>query len=144
VISAEHIETDNISPSRQVSVSAAPTATPTATATAGATATPTPTPAPTAQPGGLIVSVNTEEGQPQANAQISVIDEDSGAVVATGYSDINGTHFFQNLPPATYTVTTCIVIENVDYYAFATGIVVQSGAVSQRILFLQPAPGGCI
>lgn len=141
VIPTEHSETDNVSAPRQVRVNSAPTA----TATPGATATPTMTPSPgaTQAPGGLVVTIHNNEGQPQANAQITVIDEANNAVVATGYSDINGSSYFQNLAPGTYTVTACIVIENEDYYAFVTGVQVQSGTIAQRILFLQPSPGGC-
>lgn len=145
VIPVEHDETDNISSPVQVTVGDAPTATPTATATPGVTPTPTATPTagPTLAPGSLLVTVNNDLDQPQANAEITVIDEATSEVVATDYSDINGTHYFDPLPPATYTVTACVVVENLDYYAYATGITVQSGAIAQLILYLQYAPGGC-
>lgn len=145
VINEGDRETDNISQPRQVNVSAAPTPTPTPSATPGATATPTATATPgaTQEPGGLIISVNNDEGQPQANAEITLLDEDSGDVVATGHSDSNGIYFFQNLVPGSYTATVCIVIENVDYSAYMTGIVVQPGTIAQRVLYIQPAPGGC-
>jgi uncharacterized protein YfaS (alpha-2-macroglobulin family) len=90
-----------------------------------------------------VVSVYNEEGQPQSNAEVNVIDESDGTVVATGHTNVNGNYLFQGLPPGTYTVTACIAIEDVDYYAFVTGVPITSGEVTQRVLFLSEAPGGC-
>lgn len=144
-IKDEHDETDNISSALQVTVDPAFTPTPTASPTAGSTATPTatPTPGPTVEPGSLFVSVQNEDAQPQGSAEVTVIDEDSGEPVATGYTDIFGNHLFESLQPGTYTVTACITIENDDFFAFVTGVLIEPGAVAQRILFLEPAPGGC-
>lgn len=144
-IKDEHDETDNISSVLQLSVNPAYTPTPTASPTPGATATPTvtPTPGPTVEPGSLFVSVQNEDAQPQANAEVTVIDEESGEPVATGYTDTFGNYVFENLPPGTYTVTACITIENNDYFAFVTGVLIEPGGLAQRILFLEPAPGGC-
>ncbi|MFW5941252.1 MAG: CARDB domain-containing protein, partial [Chloroflexota bacterium] len=155
-IPGEHSESDNISAPLEVDVSPAspPTSTPTPTATgtgtpaptATATATPTvtPTPEPTSAPGTLVVTVFNQSGEPQASAEINVYDEDSGEVVATGYSDIDGNYFFDSIPADTYTVTACITIENDDYFRSASGVIVNTGEVTQLVLFLQPSPAGCV
>ncbi|HSM58632.1 MAG TPA: CARDB domain-containing protein [Candidatus Sulfomarinibacteraceae bacterium] len=156
IITTEHDETDNISTALEVEVTAPATPTPTTTPTAtntgtpGATPTPTttpsatPTPAPTSAPGTLVVTIFNQYGEPQANAEINVYEEDGGALVATGYSDIDGNHFFTGLAPDTYTVTACITIESEDFFRSASGVIVSSGGVTQIVLFLQPSPAGCV
>jgi uncharacterized repeat protein (TIGR01451 family) len=160
VIDTEHVETNNISNAVQVQAQAAPTPTPTVTPSPTVTPTPgdgpsptpsvtpspttTPTPRPTEQPGRLAILVYNEDGQPQANVELNLIDESDSTVVDTAHSSTSGTHLFEGVAPGTYTVTACIRIENVDYYAFVSGITVNSGTVLSRVLFLEEAPGGCV
>lgn len=141
VIDVEEDELDNISDPLQVSVSV-PTPTPVPTGPAP-TPTNTPTPEPEQDPGTLVITVFTYDGQPQANARIEVIDESDGSTAAVGYSDLNGTHLFPDIPAGTYSVTACVTVENIDYYSFVTGIPVTSNSVTHRVLFLTRQPGAC-
>ncbi len=57
----------------------------------------------------------------QFRATVVLIDESTSSIVATDITDQNGYYQFDNVPPGTYTVQTCIVIDNREYFGFRTG-----------------------
>lgn len=57
----------------------------------------------------------------QFRATVVLIDESTSQVVATEITDENGYYQFDNVPAGTYSVQSCIVIDNTEYFGFRTG-----------------------
>ncbi|WP_420627470.1 carboxypeptidase-like regulatory domain-containing protein [Candidatus Leptofilum sp.] len=60
---------------------------------------------------------------PIERAQVTLIDETSGLLIASTYSDENGVYTLNNIPTGTtYTVQACITIDNQPFFGLRTGI----------------------
>ena len=86
----------------------------------------TPTPTPTFDPGGSkfisgIVQSRVIQWVPQARATVFLVDSDN-KVIASRETDLNGFYEFQNVDDGTYSVYSCIEIDNLGYFGIRTGI----------------------
>ncbi|MBK8906064.1 MAG: pilus assembly protein [Anaerolineaceae bacterium] len=57
----------------------------------------------------------------QFRATVVLINESTSQVVAVQSTDQNGYYQFDNVPPGNYTVQSCVVIDNIEYFGFRTG-----------------------
>ncbi len=135
----ERKETDNVSPPLQVDVAIGPTPTPTPIV-------PGPTPTPTATPGtpGSLIGqafliASGGDPIPQAGVEVRVYDG-FAALGGITYSDIEGSYFFSDLNPDTYTISACIIIDSKSYSYTVAGVVVKPSQVTIEDLFLEPGP----
>lgn len=58
---------------------------------------------------------------PQFRAEVFLTDESTSLIVARTSTDENGFYIFDTVPPGTYTLHACIVINNIEYYGLRTG-----------------------
>ncbi|MCP4359343.1 MAG: hypothetical protein GY796_15120, partial [Chloroflexi bacterium] len=77
----------------------------------------------------------------QFRAQMMLIDDSTGSVVARTTSDTNGFYRFSSVssPASTYTVAGCITIDGADWYGTRTGIV-PPNLTAHVIMLKQPCP----
>ncbi len=101
----------------------------------------TPTATPTTDPSGAqfisgIVQSRVIQWVPQARATVRLVDS-SGATIATALTDLNGFYEFQNVLVDTYTVFSCIDIDNVGYFGVRTGITPPNSLAN---IYMLPGP----
>lgn len=58
---------------------------------------------------------------PQFRATVLLIDEGTSQIVAVEVTDENGFYEFDTVPAGTFTVQTCIVIDNTEYFGLRSG-----------------------
>lgn len=58
---------------------------------------------------------------PQFRATVVLIDESTSQVIASQITDTNGFYQFDNVPAGTFTVQSCIVIDNTEYFGLRSG-----------------------
>lgn len=105
---------------------------------------PTPTPTNTPPPSGAldisgVVRSRITNWVPQFRALVVLVDEGTSRVIATTTTDTNGFYEFLNLTDTTtYTVKTCVTIDNKQYSGVRTGIMPPNPFVDVFML-----PGTC-
>ena len=102
----------------------------------------TPTATPTIDPSGSkfisgIVQSRVIQWVAQARATVYLVDS-SDKLIATQVTDLNGFYEFQNVEDDTYTVYSCIDIDNVGYFGVRTGITPPNTLANIYML-----PGAC-
>lgn len=58
---------------------------------------------------------------PQFRATVLLINESTSQVLAIEVTDVNGFYEFNNVPAGTYTVQSCIIIDNTEYFGLRSG-----------------------
>ena len=58
---------------------------------------------------------------PQFRATVFLINEATLQIVATAVTDVNGYYQFDNVPSGVYTVRSCMVIDNIQYFGRRSG-----------------------
>ncbi|WP_420642333.1 TadE/TadG family type IV pilus assembly protein [Candidatus Leptofilum sp.] len=105
----ENIETNNVTDPLTVN-----------NVTPAATPTPTPDLVGDSELSGLVRAL-VGTYLPQFRAEVFLTDESSSLIVAKTATDENGYYVFDTVPPGTYTVHACILIDNVQYFGLRTG-----------------------
>jgi hypothetical protein len=73
---------------------------------------------------------------PQGRAEVWCVDEGTGQVVLTTYSNANAQYMLDGIRAGLYTVVAQVWIDGIRFYGMRTGVVVTAGAVSNALVIM--------
>lgn len=104
--------------------------------------TPPDDPPPYEGPTGSLFGVTTIESQsgnrvPVSQATVRIFDAEGAEVVEAESSNADGEYYFAEAPEGVFTVTGCVIVDDVEHFLAVTGVVINEGEMTIRNLDLE-------